>query len=58
MCEQRDGDAVFVPGGWAHATLNLQASVGVAFELDLGTGTAHAAKAINKATATAEAAWQ
>ena len=30
---QEAGDAVFVPASWGHLTVNLQESVGVAFEL-------------------------
>uniref|UniRef100_A0A7S3AFK9 JmjC domain-containing protein n=1 Tax=Haptolina ericina TaxID=156174 RepID=A0A7S3AFK9_9EUKA len=29
-CIQREGDVVFLPSGWAHATLNLRESIGVA----------------------------
>ena len=32
-CVQRDGDVIFVPASWGHATLNVEASIGVAFEL-------------------------
>ena len=32
-CVQHDGDVIFIPESWGHATLNVQASVGVAFEL-------------------------
>eukprot|EP00322_Chrysochromulina_rotalis_P029599 CAMPEP_0115872902 /NCGR_PEP_ID=MMETSP0287-20121206/23687_1 /TAXON_ID=412157 /ORGANISM="Chrysochromulina rotalis, Strain UIO044" /LENGTH=145 /DNA_ID=CAMNT_0003327881 /DNA_START=51 /DNA_END=485 /DNA_ORIENTATION=- len=35
-CVQREGDVIFVPAGWAHSTLNLEESVGVAnFFLDV-----------------------
>lgn len=32
-CTQRDGDVMFVPASWGHATLNVEASIGVAYEL-------------------------
>ena len=32
-CLQRGGDALFVPAGWGHTTLNLQESAGFAVEL-------------------------
>ena len=34
QCVQEAGDALLVPKGWAHATLNLQPSIGVAYEMD------------------------
>ena len=33
QCLQHAGDVVFVPAEWGHSTLNIEASVGVAFEL-------------------------
>jgi hypothetical protein len=33
-CTQRAGDLVYVPRSWAHATLNLRASVGFAVEFE------------------------
>ena len=30
ICVQQEGDVIFVPAGWGHATLNLNESVGVA----------------------------
>eukprot|EP00931_Biecheleriopsis_adriatica_P000300 TRINITY_DN100319_c0_g1_i1.p1 TRINITY_DN100319_c0_g1~~TRINITY_DN100319_c0_g1_i1.p1 ORF type:complete len:484 (+),score=90.11 TRINITY_DN100319_c0_g1_i1:59-1453(+) len=32
-CVQEAGDVLFVPSRWAHATLNVEASIGVAYEL-------------------------
>ena len=32
QCEQTAADAMFVPAGWGHAVLNVEASVGVALE--------------------------
>lgn len=38
-CVQLGGDAMLLPEGWGHATLNLEASIGVTWELSLpGTG--------------------
>ena len=38
-CIQLGGDAMLLPDGWGHATLNLEASIGVTWELNLlGTG--------------------
>ena len=31
-CIQQEGDVLFVPESWGHATLNIEASIGVAFE--------------------------
>jgi hypothetical protein len=31
-CEQLAGDVLFVPDSWGHATLNIEASIGVAYE--------------------------
>jgi len=36
MCEQRAHEAVWVPPSWAHETLNLQMSHGLAAEFDTG----------------------
>jgi hypothetical protein len=38
-CVQRAGETLFVPSGWAHAVISLEASVGVAVEI----GDVHAA---------------
>jgi len=35
-CTQNAGDLMFVPGGWAHAVLNIQESVAVATEIASG----------------------
>ena len=32
-CIQEPGDVLFVPDHWAHATINLQTSFGIALEL-------------------------
>ncbi len=32
VCEQRAGDILYVPGGWGHAVVNEEPSVGVAVE--------------------------
>lgn len=32
-CVQQPGDVIFVPNGWGHQTLNIQTSIGSAFEL-------------------------
>ena len=32
VCEQRAGDILYVPGGWGHAVINEEPSVGVAVE--------------------------
>eukprot|EP00750_Incisomonas_marina_P022338 INCI4963.5.p2 GENE.INCI4963.5~~INCI4963.5.p2 ORF type:complete len:130 (+),score=20.04 INCI4963.5:604-993(+) len=34
-CIQHAGDAIFVPPQWGHQTLNLQPSIGLAFEMML-----------------------
>ena len=31
-CVQEAGDMLFVPAGWAHSTLNIETSIGVAYE--------------------------
>mmetsp|Transcript_9673 Transcript_9673/g.31673 ORF Transcript_9673/g.31673 Transcript_9673/m.31673 type:complete len:165 (+) Transcript_9673:155-649(+) len=36
-CVQEAGEAVFVPGGWGHAVLNLETSVGVAVQAGIHT---------------------
>ena len=33
LCIQRAGEVLFVPTGWAHATVNLAGSIGVAVEV-------------------------
>jgi hypothetical protein len=33
-CEQRAGDVLFLPDKWGHATLNVQTSIGLAYEFD------------------------
>ena len=38
QCVQEAGDVLLVPKGWAHATLNLRPSIGVAYELDVPGG--------------------
>jgi hypothetical protein len=35
VCTQRGGDIIYVPTLWAHATLNLQQSIGVAHEFSI-----------------------
>jgi oxalate decarboxylase/phosphoglucose isomerase-like protein (cupin superfamily) len=35
QCTQRPGDVLYVPPLWSHATLNLQASIGVAHEFSM-----------------------
>lgn len=37
-CTQQAGDLIYVPQGWAHATLNWQESVGVAVEFGIDPG--------------------
>jgi hypothetical protein len=32
-CTQASGQALFIPSGWNHATLNLEWSIGVAIEV-------------------------
>ena len=32
VCEQRAGDILYVPGGWGHAVINEEPSVGAAVE--------------------------
>jgi ribosomal protein L16 Arg81 hydroxylase len=32
LCEQEEGDALYVPAGWGHAVLNLEPAAGVALE--------------------------
>ena len=32
VCVQRPGDVVYVPENWGHAVVNVEASIGVAFE--------------------------
>ncbi|KAK3255452.1 hypothetical protein CYMTET_35364 [Cymbomonas tetramitiformis] len=34
-CSQRAGDLIYVPDLWAHSVLNIRASVGMAYELEL-----------------------
>lgn len=33
-CVQTSGDILFVPFSWAHSTLNVETSVGIAYEFD------------------------
>ena len=33
-CVQTSGDILFVPFTWAHSTLNVETSVGIAYEFD------------------------
>ena len=33
LCVQRSGETLFVPTGWAHATLNLEPSIGFSVEV-------------------------
>ena len=37
MCVQQAGDVLFIPAGWAHATINLASTVAVGGQGDLGT---------------------
>lgn len=37
-CTQMSGDMIFVPADWGHATMNVVASAGVAFEMRLREG--------------------
>ena len=32
VCEQRAGDILYIPGGWGHAVINEEPSVGAAVE--------------------------
>ena len=34
QCTQQAGDIIFVPRNWGHATLNIQQSIGLAYELN------------------------
>ena len=38
-CVQQSGEAIFVPSAWAHAklTINIETSIGAAFELAWGS---------------------
>ena len=46
-CVQLGGDAMLLPEGWGHATLNLEASIGVTWELSLpGTGLQSAVQSV------------
>ncbi len=35
-CVQEAGDIVIVPTFWGHATLNVEPTIGVAYEMDSG----------------------
>ena len=37
-CTQEPGDALYVPAGWGHATLNMETVVGVALEFEVHGG--------------------
>ena len=36
-CAQEEGEVIYVPGDWYHATLNVEPSIGIAIELGADT---------------------
>ena len=36
ICDQEEGDLVYIPSYYGHATLNMDESIGMAFEFDRG----------------------
>jgi hypothetical protein len=38
-CVQHSGDMLYVPKGWGHSTINIEASIGVAYEFGHNAGT-------------------
>jgi len=38
QCVQEAGDALYVPAGWTHATVNIETTIGVVYEFDFPSG--------------------